>query len=270
MLEHPKAPSATYAKISGDETDVEMGNQQATQIEIGWLAGFIDGEGYIGIQGYKTRNRHSSYSCAIQISNTDEAMILKAQQIIQKMGINPYIRTHGYGERNKPKSRIVYVLIVHRMSGIIKVLDIVAPYLTGTKKERAKLVLEYCLSRKQHFVPGSHYNVMTEREAQIIELCIAKQKRGASETTRKAQLERSKLMLAQAYINKREYGKIYAQDPVVHAKRMEAQRTRRGTPDGREKEKEYRRLLNIRRKDALRSVVTDDDIVRPYAKAMGS
>ncbi len=270
MLEHPKAPSATYAKISGDETDVEMGNQQVTQIEIGWLAGFIDGEGYIGIQGYKTRNRHASYKCALQVSNTDEAMILKAQKIIQKVGTNPYIRTHGYGVRNQIHRKIVLVLVVAKMSRLIPVLELVVPYLTGLKKERGELVLEYCRSRMKTWVPGSHYNTMTEREARIIDLCIAKQKRGTSETTRKAQLERSKLMLAQAYINKREYGNKYAQDPVVRAKRMEAQRTRRGTPEGREKEREYRTALNIRRKDALRSVVTDDDIVRPYAKAMGS
>lgn len=270
MLEYPKAQGATNAKILEDEAFAEMDDQQVTQIEIGWLAGFIDGEGYIGIQGYKTRNRHASYSCAIQISNTDEVMIFKAQKIIQKMGVNPYIRTHGFGERNQPWRKIVYVLVIHRMNKIISVLESVNPHLTGTKKERGELVLEYCQLRLQNYKPGSHYNIMTEREAQIIDLCIAKQKRGTSETTREAQLERSKLMLAKSYINKREYNKNRENDPDIHAKRIERQRTRRGTPEGREKEREYRTALNIRRKDALRSVLADDDIVRPYAKAMGS
>jgi hypothetical protein len=241
--------------LSSDVIQPEIGNQQVTQIEIGWLAGFIDGEGYIGITEYKTRNRHVSYSCAIQISNTDEAMILKAQQIVQKIGVNPYIRTHGYGVRNMPKSKIVYVLVIHRMNKIIPVLELVNSHLTGLKKERGILILEYCQLRLQSFKPGSHYNIMTEREAQIIDLCIAKQKRGTSETTREAQLERSKLMLAKSYINKREYAKKREADPIHHARRIELQKTRRGTKEGREKEKEYRTALNIRRKDALRSVL---------------
>jgi hypothetical protein len=193
LLEPLKAQGATYAKILEDEATAEIGNQQVTQIEIGWLAGFIDGEGYIGISEYKTRRCHPSYSCALQVSNTDEAMILKAQKIIQKVGVNPYIRTHGYGIRNKPKSKIVWVLIVHRMNKLIPVLELVNPYLTGMKKERGELVLEYCQSRLRTWIPGSHHNVMTEREAQIVESCIAKQKRGTSETTREAQLANSEL-----------------------------------------------------------------------------
>jgi hypothetical protein len=193
MLEHPKAQGASYATILVDEEKSEMDNQQVTQLEIGWLAGFVDGEGYIGIGEYKTRRRHPSYSCALQISNTDEAMILKAQAIIQKMGVNPYIRTHGHGVRNKPKSKIVWVLVVHRMNKLIPVLELINPHLTGSKQERGELVLEYCRSRMKNWVPGSHHNITTEREAQIIESCIAKQKRGTSETTRKAQLENSEL-----------------------------------------------------------------------------
>lgn len=227
MLETPKAQSATYEKISGDEAIAEMGNQQVTQYEIGWLAGFVDGEGYIGISQYKTRRRKTSYSCAIQVSNTDEKMILKAQQIVQKIGVNPYIRTHGYGERNKKKSKIVYVLVVHRMGKIIPILEAINPYLTGLKKERADLVLEYCKSRMNSYVPGSHYNVITERESQIIELCIAKQKRGTSETTRKAQLERKEKMMAQARQTKKEYDKKYSKDPVNRARATALQRERR-------------------------------------------
>jgi hypothetical protein len=193
MLEPPKAAGATDAKILADEAKAEMDNQQVTHIEIGWLAGFIDGEGYIGISEYKTRRRHPSYSCALQISNTDEKMIQKAQGIIKKIGVNPYIRTHGHGVRDMPKSKIVWVLIVHRMNKLIPILEIVNPHLTGGKKERGELVLEYCRSRLKTWVPGSHHIMMTEREAQIVELCIAKQKRGTSETTRAAQLKNSEL-----------------------------------------------------------------------------
>jgi len=193
MLEHPKAQGASNATILVDEEKSEMDNQQATQIELGWIAGFIDGEGYIGVQEYKTRRKHPSFKCAIQISNTDEVMILKAQRIFQKIGVNPYLRVYQYGLNNRPKSKTVWILVVGKMHKIVQVLESVNPYLTGMKKERADLILEYCQSRLKHWVRGSHNNVISEREAQIVELCIAKQKRGASETTRKAQLESSEL-----------------------------------------------------------------------------
>ncbi len=267
LLETPKAQGATDATILEDEAKAEMDNQQVTQIELGWLAGFIDGEGYIGIQIQKGKSKYTTYQVAIQVSNTDMEMVLRAQTIIQKMGINPYIRTHGFGDRNQPNRKTVYVLIIRRMKGVSTVLKIVSPFLTGEKRERAILVLEYCLSRAESHIRGSHYNQYTERESQIVDLCVAKQHRGTSETTRKAQLERRDLMLAKAYINKREYNKERQKDPVHHARTMELQRIRRGIPEGREQEKEYRRQLNIRRKEAIASFPTEDDIVRPFAKA---
>ena len=194
MLETPKAQGATYAKILEDETTVEMGNQQATQIELGWLAGIIDGEGYIGIQSYKTRIGHPSYSTEVSISNTDEKIILKAQDIMVKIGVVPYINSSMYKTVNKPTHKAVWKLVVHRMNKNIRLLTASGQYLTGLKKERGELVLEFCKSRLSHYTPGSHKgNILTVREIEIIETCIAKQKRGASETIRKAQLENSEL-----------------------------------------------------------------------------
>ncbi len=190
MLETPKAQGATNAKIL---EDTRMDNQQITQLEFGWLAGIVDGEGYIGIQYYETRNGHMSVTAEFSICNTDEEIIIKAQKIIQKMGINPYINGSSYKLKNKPNHKQVWKLVIHRLNKVISVLEPIFPYLTGTKKERAILVLEFCKSRLSHFVWGSNKNIMTDREIEIIESCITKQKRGISETTRKAQLENSEL-----------------------------------------------------------------------------
>ena len=40
----------------------ELGNPQATLTEIAWLSGIVDGEGYIGIQYYHTRQKNISLS----------------------------------------------------------------------------------------------------------------------------------------------------------------------------------------------------------------
>jgi len=193
MLEYPKTQGATNAKIPVDETIVEMGNQQVTQIEIGWLAGMIDGEGYLGFQVYKTRNNHRSITVELSISNTDEQMILRLQNILQRIGVNPYINNSTYKLKHKPTHKNVWKVVLHRMNKVLKVLEIVNPYLTGQKQERGKLVLEYCQSRLVSYIPGSHHNIMTKRESQIIELCIAKQKRGTSEAIRETQLKNSEL-----------------------------------------------------------------------------
>lgn len=250
MLEHPKAQSATYAKISeikvdimrkfgtidtmllSDEIQPEMDNQQATQIEIGWLAGIIDGEGYLGFQVYKTRNRHQSISTELSVTNTDEQIIIKAQKIMLKIGVNPYINMSSYKMKNNPTHKNTWKIVVHRLSTVLKVLEVVNPYLTGAKQDRAILVLEYCKSRLVNYVPGRHFNPMTEREAQIVDLCIAKQKRGAPEAIRKAQLEQSALceqIKLKSVENKREYNSKYQKDN--RAKINEQQRQRRSISD---------------------------------------
>jgi len=228
MLEHPKAQGASNATILVDEEKSEMDNQQATQIEIGWLAGIVDGEGYLGFQVYKTRRKHQSISTELSVTNTDEQIILKAQKIMLKIGVNPYINNSSYKMKNKPTHKNVWKLVVHRLNTVSKVLEVIIPYMTGAKQERAILVLEYCKSRLVNYVPGRHFNPMTEREAQIVDLCIAKQKRGASETTRMAQLEQSALceqIRLKGVERKREYGSNYQKEN--RAKINEQQRQRR-------------------------------------------
>ena len=56
LLETPKAQGASSATILEDEVKTEMGNQQVTREEIGWIAGFIDGEGYLGIYMYRNHS----------------------------------------------------------------------------------------------------------------------------------------------------------------------------------------------------------------------
>ena len=76
-----------------------MGNQQATDAELGWLAGIIDGEGWLGVsletehwyrEGKNTRQQ--SIKVEIKVVNCDPEIVVKTAQIMQKLGVNPYIR----------------------------------------------------------------------------------------------------------------------------------------------------------------------------------
>jgi hypothetical protein len=191
MLENRKAPDATKATILRDET---IGNQQVTLIEIAWLSGIIDGEGYVGIQMNKSRGNKYWATAAIQIGNTDEEIILKSADIMKRMGTRPYIRTYIYGLKNRPKHKIQYSVSIRRMTQVPRVLSIVNPYLTGTKKIRGELVLEFCKSRMKHFIWGSHKpQPYSERELQIINIVRPMQSRGTSETRRRTELQQSKI-----------------------------------------------------------------------------
>jgi hypothetical protein len=191
MLEHPLEPVCLPR-----EQNAGLDNQQATLEDLAWLAGIVDGEGYIGMQLERIR-RHSVVrraSVGLQISNTDEDIALKAVSIIKKIGVNPYLKVDSTALRKSSK-KIVYVVSIHRMAVLLKVLKPILPYLTGNKKTRAELVIEFCESRERNYIRGSHTkNFYTDRELEIIDHCLPLQKRGAPETIRKAELEQSRFL----------------------------------------------------------------------------
>jgi hypothetical protein len=193
MLETPKAQGATNAKNLEDEVKAEMDNQQVTREEIGWLAGFIDGEGYIGI----SLNKNHSNGCKtikveMSVCNTDKAMIDKYVAIINKLGSNPYLKKQKkYKCYNGDNKKDVYRATLHRMGPLFRVLKAFLPHLTGQKKTRAELIYEFLESRlwKSDKCKGVRSIPYTEREIEIIHRCLELQKRGTSETTRRAELE---------------------------------------------------------------------------------
>ena len=173
-----------------------MDNQQASQTEIGWLAGIIDGEGYLGLSVAKelrTKAPSQQVTPMMHICNTDEAIILRTKDILNKLGIKGYCRVHNnYGASRK----VVYKVQIKRQKALKVLLDCVGEHLTGNKKERAKLMLEYCNSRIQRYVKGTscpHSN----RELELVEACLPLQRRGASETIRKMQLRQSEILKEQ-------------------------------------------------------------------------
>ena len=178
------------------EQNAELGNQQVTLLELGWLAGIIDGEGYVGMQLERIR-KHSVVRRAtvgLQISNTDEEIALKAISIIKKFGVNPYLKIDKTALRKSTK-KTVFVVTIHRMAVLLRVLKPIIQYLTGNKKLRAELVIEFCESRIKNVIRGSHtQNFYSKRELEIIDSCLPLQKRGTSEAIRETELEQSRFL----------------------------------------------------------------------------
>lgn len=182
----------------------EMDNQQVTQVELAWLAGFIDGDGCLAIykqNDRKTRRIDNTFYVSLSITNCEEELILKSRDIIRKLGVNTYIRSSN----RKGVKRDVYELKTKRMVSLSRVLPSLIPYLTGSKKKRAELVVEFCESRinqKPEDMPkienggrinsGTH-KPLTFRQWEIIEECGKLSARGTSETTRMAARKKSEI-----------------------------------------------------------------------------
>lgn len=199
-LETPKAQGATKATIP---VDVTTGNQQATREEIGWLAGIIDGEGYMGFNVTNDRRRSRAsvlITPCLHISNTDEAIILKAQAIMRKLGVNPYIRAT---KANSKIRKDQYRLQTKHMAKMKVILGAVRDHLTGNKQQRADLILEFIQLRQStpwiwvrpdnRTGQAGALKPYSEREWQLYEACRAIQTRGASETIRRAQRKTSEI-----------------------------------------------------------------------------
>lgn len=179
-----------------------MDNQQVTPYEIGWLAGIVDGEGYIGMIACYDKRRSGSVQIDVQmhICNTDEAIILKCQEIIRKIGVNPYIRA-SKGHTNVKKD--VFKIQIKHMRKLKIVLDVLLPYLVGNKQERAKLIIKFIELRMEN--PGMRKTEgigrersgrifpYTDEELELFEACQPLQKRGTSETIRKTQRKNSEI-----------------------------------------------------------------------------
>lgn len=198
-----------------------MDNPQATDAELGWLAGIIDGEAWLGMSvetehwyrvGYNTRQ--SSIKVEIKVTNCDPEIVYKTAAIMQKLDVNPYIRTQG--APTKVNHKQVYEVSTKRMAPVQRILTAVQPYLVGSKAERAALILRFIELRQNN--PGIRNPAYTEggsggrkgpatlrpytdEELALVEQCRALQSRkGASETTRatgEAMLQQMKERIAQ-------------------------------------------------------------------------
>jgi signal recognition particle subunit SEC65 len=125
--------------------DETMGNPQATEAEIGWLAGIIDGEGHIGIsrQGAK---KGDAIKTDLQIVNTDWALIQKVIDILRKLGVNPHVRERVHVKKTWNTN---WIVSVGKFAHIRRVLEAVRPHLTGIKSEKADCMLDLIRSRMQ-------------------------------------------------------------------------------------------------------------------------
>lgn len=112
-----------------------------TRLTRRYLAGLIDGEGYISIKPTYLRGRQL-YSPVIKLALTDKSAYLLFE--IKDL-LGGYIYRRSYKKSSKWNDS--YCWEVHNFTGVKKVLDYVYPYLI-LKKDQAKLVKQLITTKQ--------------------------------------------------------------------------------------------------------------------------
>lgn len=145
-------------------------NQQATLTEahIAWLAGIIEGEGSLSMNAYdrKDRGENMKVMTSVMIYNTDAGIIRQVLWIYDAMGIGYYVKEreqkpmmHAEGVY-KPTATMLCVLC-KTLTGNLKLLISIRPWLFGDKAARADLMLKYLQRRTERIEAngGNHRNL---------------------------------------------------------------------------------------------------------------
>lgn len=109
-----------------------------------WLAGFIDGEGYIGIvRSRKKITRQSSdtllYHPWVIVTNSDVKVLEYIQSVVSTQKRASLSRTAG--------QKATYQVKINKFDDVMLLLEAVLPYLK-LKHRQAKILIEFCKYRE--------------------------------------------------------------------------------------------------------------------------
>lgn len=151
-----------------------MDNQQATPTDLAYLAGIIDGEGWVGLQK-RFDKKWWVYKPALRVTNTDPNIINRVYEIWEAVGVSGHIYEN---EQNPSVSngKQIMNLQLNKKIDIQRVLEHIIPYLVG-KKARAIMLHRYLTN-----------TVDREEAYQSIRLANKKGVGESPETTREASI----------------------------------------------------------------------------------
>jgi hypothetical protein len=111
--------------------------------KLAWLAGLLDGEGYIGINIWresKTIDARIKFRPSIQMSITDFLIYQRFVEIMEEMGIKNYVRLYKQDDTRKMR---LEVMVVNRKNVSI-VLNAIRPFVTRLA-EYCDIVLQFIM-----------------------------------------------------------------------------------------------------------------------------
>lgn len=114
--------------------------------DLAWLGGIWDGEGSIALFTHKEKNGSTKICPTVSVVNTDIAIINKVRKILEEIGCSFVLQEHR-PKNSRHSTR--WDLITRNQKYIILFLSAVKPYLFSIKKEKAEILLDYCIRRSE-------------------------------------------------------------------------------------------------------------------------
>ena len=139
---------------------MDRDNHAGNLSTIGWIAGFFDGEGYIGL--YKRTdhrvNYKDTYRPNVVFANTDEKTIVYLSEQLISFGVPNYIKTSK--SKIHENWRQYWTVNITGFKRLKKFIDFIQDY-TVTKKEQVVLIKEFldrrsAVYKNVPYIPRDH------------------------------------------------------------------------------------------------------------------
>lgn len=127
--------------------DVTMDNQQE-RLDLAWLAGIIEGEGWISLAIVSSLKRNGAKLPAflpnIGICNTDFLIMDKVETILKRLGFKYRYQKRPACVASDGRPRKAKVEIsVYAKQYVIKLANLILPFMVGEKKNRVNKLFEF-------------------------------------------------------------------------------------------------------------------------------
>lgn len=130
-----------------------MDNQQVTVFELGWLVGFLEGEGSFILQKQAYKKQVPTFRPQVFASSTDFELSERMGEILDHMNVGKLFQRRRLGKRGYKDQLCINVFGIKRCK---KLLDYIIPYMIDSRRRRAAETLqEFCNLRlsKPHQTP---------------------------------------------------------------------------------------------------------------------
>lgn len=113
--------------------------------KLGYLAGMIDGEGFVGIEKKSPSKKNLGFSPKIAIYNTNKLIIERCDQYFKDLGLACHVMVSN-PKRATTIYKPLYRIDMQGMKRVNRLLQYIIPFLAG-KKQVAEIVQLYIDSR---------------------------------------------------------------------------------------------------------------------------
>ena len=157
---------------------MEQDNQQAkTFFNLGWIAAFLEGEGWFILNRRNFRGKHYVYTPVIGVNSTSQKLVNQLGDILRGWDVGYWTSKRKFLET---KNKDQYIINVRGFKRCSKLLDKIIPYLND-KKKQAELLKEFIDYRMQFY--NNRHKHCGEKEEEYRQKLQCLNRKGKASTT---------------------------------------------------------------------------------------